>query len=106
MNLKEELEFLGKNRSAESESFQKRLEKAGFEIDYGRFSYWDCIPFIRIGNCKVFLCESYVENGTTYCDWKKQIDVVNEIIEKIELEHDKQKNIDEKIEHFFEKLNK
>lgn len=27
MNLKEELEFLGKNRSAESESFQKGLKK-------------------------------------------------------------------------------
>lgn len=106
MNLKEELKFLGRNRSAKSESFQKRLEKAGFEIEYGRFGYWDYVPFVKIGDSKVFLYKSYTNNGNTSCIWRNQIDIINEIIETIEFEHDKQQDIDEKVEKFFEKLNK
>ena len=39
----------------------KKLEKEGYTVDYEKISYWDNIPVVEIGNCKLAL-ESFIYN--------------------------------------------
>lgn len=46
--MKETIEYLKKDRKV-NDTFMKKLQKVGFEIDYTRYGYWDNVECVRIG---------------------------------------------------------
>ena len=52
-SMRENIEFLKKDRSADSKIFENKLKSIGLEINYGEFSYWDHEPYVEIGDTRV-----------------------------------------------------
>ena len=46
--MKETIEYLKKDRKV-NDTFMKKLQKVGFEIDYTRYGYWNNVECVRIG---------------------------------------------------------
>lgn len=104
--MRENIEFLKKDRRASSETFQKKLEEIGLSVYYGEFGYWDHQPHVEIGNKKVFLVESYCTRGSLCLRYRMQNDVIQEIMDTIEEEMKKAEEADQNVKNFFEKLSK
>ena len=47
MTMRENLEFLKKDRKV-NDAFLRKLESVGFEIEYGKFSYWSGQEYITV----------------------------------------------------------
>lgn len=102
--MRENIEFLKKDRSASSETFQKKLEDVGLPVYYGEFGYWNHEPYVEIGSRKVFLVESYCTMGSLCLRHRKQNDVIQDIIDAIEEEVEMAEKADQNVKNFFEKL--
>lgn len=101
--MKNAIEFLKKDRRV-NDTFKKRLEQVGLEIEYGEFSYWHHQPYIQIGRNKVFLVKIYTEYGRSGLESKFQNEVISEIYETIKTEKEIAENADKVVEEFFDKL--
>lgn len=99
--LQKKLEFLGKNRRV-NDSFKDRLEKVGFEICYGSYSYWNNCEYVQIGEERIYLVKERTTQGQTSCVWRRQIEVIEDIIYYIKKEEERLQIEDRKIEKFFE----
>lgn len=104
--MRENIEFLKKDRRASTESFQKKLEDVGLSVYYGEFGYWNHEPYVEIGNRKVFLVESYCTMGSLCLRYRMQNDVIQEIMDTIVEEVRKTEEADQNVKNFFEKLMK
>ena len=104
--MRENIEFLKKDRSASSETFQKKLEDVGLPVYYGEFGYWNHEPYVEIGSRKVFLVESYCTMGSLCLRHRMQNDVIQEIMDTIVEEVRKTEEADQNVKNFFEKLSK
>lgn len=102
--MRESIEFLKKDRSASSETFQKKLEDVGLPVYYGEFAYWNHEPYVEIGSRKVFLVESYCTMGSLCLRYRMQNDVIQEIMDTIVEEVRKTEEADQNVKNFFEKL--
>lgn len=95
---KDVLEKINKDRKVDNE-FMERLEKNGFEINYGKFSYWDSQEYITIGTRDIWLVETYNTNdGGMGCCYRFRNDVVEEIKKVLEIEQEKLKKEQELID--------
>lgn len=103
--MKENLEFLKRDRSANSTAFEKKLNDVGLEIEYGIYSYSNHEPYVQIGETKVFLVEEYSPQPNSWAlRWRKQNAVIADIKEAIEIEVSKAEKADASVKEFFEKL--
>lgn len=94
---KEVLEKINRDRKVD-DKFMERLEKNGFEINYGKFSYWDSQEYITIGTRDIWLVETYsTDNNGTGCGYRYRNDVVEEIKKVLEIEQEKLKKEEELI---------
>lgn len=103
--MRETLKYLKKDRKV-NEEFEAKLEKVGFEIEYGTFEYWDNKPYVQIGRQRVYLMESLTMNGSTGIVKRYQNEVIEEIENVIEEQVRGAEIADAKVEEFFEKLSK
>lgn len=101
--LKEQLEFLGRNRRV-NDLFIARLKKVGFKIEFEKYLYWDGQPFIGIGNCRVWLVGSRTKNNQLYCINRYQKDVCEELKDIIEEQISECQTDDNWVDWFFENL--
>lgn len=64
-----------------NKNFIERLEKNGFEIEYGKYNYWDSQEYIQIGRERIWLVDTYlVEHGSgCYVDYRYRNDVAEDI---------------------------
>lgn len=85
---KDVLEKLNRDRKVDK-GFMERLEKNGFEINYGKFEYWDGQEYIQIGTQKVWLVEIYYRNNSCGVCFRYRNDLVTEIKEVLETEKNK-----------------
>lgn len=106
--MRENIEFLKKDRSASSDAFQKKLEEVGLPVYYGEFSYWDCQPYVEVGSEKVFLVKACSSNNgnNLFLIYRQQNDVIQEIMDTIEEEVRNAEEADQNVKTFFEKLTK
>ena len=102
--MKENIEFLKRDRSASSEVFQKKLEAIGLKIFYGEFGYWENEPYVKIGDERVYLVQACCEYDNTYIGWRKQNDVISEIKNAIKREVINEQAADENVQRFFEAI--
>ena len=62
----ETLEFLKKDRKV-NQTFLRKLEKVGLEINYGTYLYWDHQEYVQIGREKIWLVETeYTNHGNSF----------------------------------------
>ena len=80
---KDVLEKLNKDRRV-NDKFIQRLENNGFEVKYGKYSYWNGCEYIQIGTQKIWLVEELTENNSSYVEYRYRNDVVEEIKDAIE----------------------
>lgn len=82
---KDVLQKLNNDRKVDK-SFIERLIKNGFEIEYGKYNYWDNQEYIQIGRERVWLVGTYsVEFGSgCYVDYRYRNDVVEDIKDAID----------------------
>lgn len=100
--MREDIEFLKRDRSAGTDTFRKKLEEVGLTVYYGDFSYWEHQPYVEVGERKVFLVkEVYVDNSHFTAAYRSQNDVVAEIKEALQEEVRKQKKADRNVHTFF-----
>ncbi|MGL5765427.1 MAG: hypothetical protein ACRCX8_07285 [Sarcina sp.] len=78
---KDILQKLNNDRVVDSK-FIERLEKNGFQIFYGEFSYWQGQQYVEVGKEKIWLVETYnaPNYGTGLCNRYR-----NEVVEEIKL---------------------
>lgn len=106
MTMRENLEFLKKDRKV-NDAFLRKLESVGFEIEYGKFSYWSGQEYITVGRQKIWLVkEEHSGNNNCDCVWRYQNDVVRNIQEAIEEERALAETGDRSVEEFFESFGK
>lgn len=92
---KDILNELNTDRRIDSK-FMERLERNGFEIYYGQYSYWNNQEYILVGTKEIWLVETYnTNNSGTGCCYRYRNDVAEEIktaleVEKKKLEKEKQ----------------
>lgn len=74
--MKETIEYLKKDRKV-NDTFMKKLQKVGFEIDYTRCGYWNNVECVRIGRSCIPLYETHFsDNGNSESlDYRYQNDV-------------------------------
>lgn len=91
--MKETIEYLKKDRKV-NDTFMKKLQKVGFEIDYTRCGYWNNVECVRIGRSCIPLYETHFsDNGNSESlDYRYQNDVIKDIYNALEKEKKKQKN--------------
>lgn len=99
---KDILAELNKDRIV-NDSFISRLEKNGFEIEYGKYSYWDNQEYVQIGKRKVWLVEDYNYNNSCGIRYRYRNDFVKEVLNAIKEEKEILKKEKELEEDFFEK---
>ena len=104
--MRENIEFLKKDRRASSEAFQKKLEEVGLSVYYGEFGYWNHEPYVEVGSRRVYLKESYCTMGSLCLRYRMQNDVIQDILNAIEEEMEKAEEADQNVKNFFEKLMK
>ena len=105
--MRENIEFLKRDRSAECSSFWEKLKEVGFEIDYNTVAYWDYQPCVKVGERLVPMVEMRSNaSGNMYCAYRTQNAVIRDIIDTIEEEVKKAERADEKVKTFFEKLSR
>lgn len=56
--MKETIEYLKKDRKV-NDTFMKKLQKVGFEIDYTRYGYWNNVECVRIGRSCIWIRVTY-----------------------------------------------
>ena len=85
MMYKDVLEKLNYDRKVDR-NFIERLEKNGFEIEYGKYEYWDSQEYIQVGKERVWLVTTYfAEHGNgAYVGYAYRNDVVENIKEAIQ----------------------
>ena len=78
--MKETIEYLKKDRKV-NDTFMKKLQKVGFEIDYTRCGYWNNVECVRIGRSCIPLYETHFsDNGNSESlDYRYQNDVIKDI---------------------------
>lgn len=103
--MKETIEYLKKDRKV-NDTFMKKLQKVGFEIDYTRYGYWDNVECVRIGrSCIPLSGTHFSDNGNSESlDYRYQNDVIKDIYNAIEKEKKKAEESDKMVDGFFEKL--
>lgn len=100
--MRENIDFLKRDRSAGTDTFRKKLEEVGLIVYYGNFSYWEHQPYVEVGERKVFLVkEVYVDNSHFTAAYRSQNDVIAEIKEALQEEVRKQKKADRNVHTFF-----
>ena len=104
--IRENIEFLKKDRRASSEAFQKKLEEVGLPVYYGEFGYWNHEPYVEVGSRRVYLKESYCTMGSLCLRYRMQNDVIQDILNAIEEEMEKAEEADQNVKNFFERLMK
>ena len=104
--MRENIEFLKKDRRASSEAFQKKLEEVGLPVYYGEFGYWSHEPYVEVGDRRVYLKESYCIMNSMCLRYRMQNDVIQDILDAIEEEMEKAEEADQNVKNFFEKLSK
>lgn len=82
---KDVLQKLNNDRKVD-DSFIERLEKNGFEIQYGKYSYWDSQEYVNIGLEKVWLVEEYYINNSSGLRYRNRNEVVADIKRTIEIQ--------------------
>lgn len=97
------IEYLKKDRKV-NKTFIAKLEKVGFEIEYGKYSYWDSQEYVRIGRQKVWLVCEKREGNSSYVTYRYQNNVISDIYEALEEEKAKAEKADAQVEEFFQKL--
>lgn len=100
--MREDIQFLKRDRSAGTETFRKRLEEVGLTVYYGDFSYWEHQPYVEIGKRRIYLVkEVYTDSSHFTAAYRSQNDVVAEIKEVLAEEFQRQKKADENVNTFF-----
>lgn len=100
--MREDIEFLKRDRSAGTDSFRRKLEDVGLTVYYGDFSYWEHQPYVEIGERKIFLVkEVYVDSSHFTAAYRSQNDVVKEIKEVMCEEVQAMKKADKNVNEFF-----
>lgn len=100
--MREEIEFLKRDRSAGTDAFRRKLEEVGLTVYYGDFSYWEHQPYVEVGERKVFLVkEVYVDNSHFTAAYRSQNEVVAEIKEALQEEVGRQEKADRNVHTFF-----
>lgn len=81
---KDVLQKLNNDRKVD-ENFIKRLEKNGFNIEYGKYNYWDSQEYVQIGKERVWLVDTYLaEHGSgCYVGYRYRNDVAEDIKDAI-----------------------
>ena len=105
-SMKENIEFLKKDRSANSKAFEKRLNNIGIGINYGEFGYWNHEPYVEIGDTRVYLVEIYYCNNSLCIKYRSQNEVIRDIMEAIDHEVRMAERDDLTVENFFKKYEK
>lgn len=104
--MKETLDFLKKDRKV-SQAFIEKLEKVGFEIKCGTYSYWNNQEYVQVGREKVWLVEiKYFDCNNFGITRRYKNDVIKEIIQAIEEQKREAEKADELVNSFFEKLSR
>ena len=94
--MKETIEYLKKDRKV-NDTFMKKLQKVGFEIDYTRCGYWNNVECVRIGRSCIPLYETHFsDNGNS-----ESLDYIYNALEK---EKRKAEESDKMVDDFFAKL--
>lgn len=103
--MKETIEYLKKDRKV-NDTFMKKLQKVGFEIDYTRYGYWNNVECVRIGRSCIPLYEThFFDNGNSESlDYRYQNDVIKDIYNALEKEKKKAEESDKMVDDFFAKL--
>lgn len=103
--MKETIEYLKKDRKV-NDTFMKKLQKVGFEIDYTRYGYWNNVECVRIGRSCIPLYETHFsDNGNSESlDYRYQNDVIKDIYNALEKEKKKAEESDKMVDDFFAKL--
>ena len=100
--MREDIEFLKRDRSAGTDTFRRKLEEVGLTVYYGDFSYWEHQPYVEVGERRVYLVkEIYIDGSHFRAAYRSQNDVIAEIKEALEKEVLKQKKADENVDTFF-----
>lgn len=100
--MREDIEFLKRDRSAGTETFRKRLEEVGLTVYYGNFSYWEHQPYVEIGERRIHLVKEVYTDGSHFtAAYRTQNDVIAEIKEALQEEVGRQKKADENVNTFF-----
>lgn len=99
--MRENIEFLKRNRSAGTEAFLRKLEEVGLSVYYGKYSYWDQQPYVKVGEQRVYLVEKHYEGQNTCLYYRSQNSVIKEIKEVIEKEVEAAKKADSNVTGFF-----
>ena len=100
--MRENIDFLKRDRSAGTDTFRKKLEEVGLTVYYGNFSYWEHQPYVEIGERKIFLVkEVYVDSSHFTAAYRSQNDVVKEIKEVLQEEVGRQEKADRNVNEFF-----
>ena len=100
--MREDIEFLKRDRSAGTDTFRKKLEEVGLTVYYGDFSYWEHQPYVEVGERRIYLVkEIYTDSSHFTAAYRSQNDVIAEIKEALEEEVPKQKKADENVDTFF-----
>lgn len=104
MRNNETLKYLKRDRRV-NHAFIERLSRAGFEIGYGTYSYWDYQMYIPIGEDRVWLVETESpEPSAIRCVYRRQNDVIEDIYRTIKEQKKVLKESDETVNMFFAKL--
>lgn len=100
--MRENIDFLKRDRSAGTDTFRRKLEEVGLTVYYGDFSYWEHQPYVEVGERRVYLVkEIYTDSSHFRAAYRSQNDVIAEIKEALEKEVLKQKKADENVDTFF-----
>jgi uncharacterized coiled-coil protein SlyX len=100
---KELISYLKKDRKV-NKTFIEKLEKVGFEVEYGKYSYWDNQDYVKIGRQKVWLVCEKRDGNSSYVTYRYQNNVISDIYEALEEEKAKAEKADAQVEEFFQKL--
>lgn len=102
--MKKTIEFLQRDRQV-NDTFMKKLEDIGLDVQYGKYSYWDHQEFVQIGRVRVFLvCEYQTDSGNTGLGYRYQNNVIEEILETLKTEKQRAEQADKLVNDFFQKL--
>ena len=86
-----------------SENIIKKLQEAGFEVDFSKFAYWQRVPFVKLENGqRFFLAEVGAVGNSQFlkCDF-----VFSEVLENIEKTKELLKKIPVQDQENFQILN-
>lgn len=100
--MRENIDFLKRDRSAGTDTFRRKLEEIGLTVYYGKFSYWEHQPYVEVGERRVYLVkEIYIDSSHFRAAYRSQNDVIAEIKEALAEEVQRQKRADENVNTFF-----